>query len=456
MKKWLIFLLIMVAVLLLLVGFSIRPVDYTPYFKTEYYRQTRAQLETRADSLQTLLNSTSQPTPSIQIGFGKASITPGAGVPLAGYASRDGRSNTGIHDSLFAKALAIQAGANEVMLVSIDALIFSRAMADTVLKIVAPTMDLRRGQIIFGATHTHSGPGGWEDSYLGKIFAGSYQANVFRLLTQQIAQAMQIAHQDLQPGCIGFATLNLPQYVKNRLVKKLGRIDPEFNIMLSEQNSGTRIVSGCYAAHATTIDDENMQYSGDYPGYWQRRIEQQPGHQAIFWAGGVGSHGPNGEGRNFGKAQFIGEALADSVLKHLSTIPLTANISVFSLGVPVALPEPQIRLTDHWRLAPWLARKIMLKDQDSYLNLIGLGRTLIFGVPADFSGELASQLKDFAWRRGYRASFTSFNGSYVGYIIPSKYYHLNSYESRTMSFFGPAMGDYFPDLIKRMMVSVIN
>jgi len=37
----------------------------------------------------------------------------------------------------------------------------------------------------------------------------------------------------------------------------------------------------------------------------------------------------------------------------------------------------------------------------------------------------------------------SFNGDYVGYVIPTKYYALDGYEPRTMSFFGPQLPECF-------------
>jgi hypothetical protein len=45
---------------------------------------------------------------------------------------------------------------------------------------------------------------------------------------------------------------------------------------------------------------------------------------------------------------------------------------------------------------------------------------------------------------------TSFNGDYIGYVIPDKYYHLGGYEPRTMSFFGPNTADYLDELLRAL------
>jgi hypothetical protein len=49
---------------------------------------------------------------------------------------------------------------------------------------------------------------------------------------------------------------------------------------------------------------------------------------------------------------------------------------------------------------------------------------------------------------------TSFNGDYIGYVIPGKYYHLDGYEPRLMSFYGPYVPDYLDELIRRAALSL--
>jgi hypothetical protein len=75
-------------------------------------------------------------------------------------------------------------------------------------------------------------------------------------------------------------------------------------------------------------------------------------------------------------------------------------------------------------------------------------------TPCDFSGELALDIKRLLSEHGARGAITSFNGDYIGYVIPSRYYHLGGYEPRVMSFFGPTMPDYLDGVIREMALSV--
>jgi neutral ceramidase len=204
------------------------------------------------------------------------------------------------------------------------------------------------------------------------------------------------------------------------------------------------------------LPDEVMEFSGDYPGAWQRAVERATGGMAVFLAGGVGSHSPvAGEG-GFAGAEKMGEALAKLTTQQLSTRPLTNQVAWGLLGLRVDLPELNVRLTDDWRLRPWLAKRLLRVQPQTYLQVFRLGNSLWISTPCDFSGELALGLKEHLRLRDRQAVITSFNGDYIGYVIPHRYYHLNSYESRLMSFFGPTVPDYFEELIRSMAAGLVE
>ena len=77
-------------------------------------------------------------------------------------------------------------------------------------------------------------------------------------------------------------------------------------------------------------------------------------------------------------------------------------------------------------------------------------------TPGDFSGESAFQIKNLLAAKGFDSIISSFNGSYVGYIIPGKYFYLNHYETKLMGWFGPTMGDFSMDLIDQMINAMIS
>ncbi len=452
------------AILLLLfivLIWALERVDYSPYFESDYYARTRLRLDSISKQLVTADGE-------VEVGFSRISITPGIGaeaddietgafkeIPLAGYGSRKGSYAEGIHDSLFIKAVAVRVEEQLLVLIGSDMLIVPPNITEGVIRLVSENLGLSRDQLLFSATHTHSSVGAWSEGYVGKEFAGESNPNVELWLVRQFSKAIENAVADLQAGKIGSGSFHAPALITNRLVGEKGQKNSEFIYIAAKQNSGKRALLGSFDAHSTTLGGENMLFSGDYPGYWQRKLESEGIDMAVFFAGSVGSHRPRSQGEEFEESRYIGEALADSVLKYMPDTELRDSICLSFLSLGMDLPEKHIRVSDGLRLNPRLAGKLFPPSGKVSLQTAKIGDLIWISTPSDFSGEMAIDYKNAMNREGYRALVTSFNGAYVGYIIPGKYYHLNEYESRLMSWYGPNMGPYTHEMIYRMMNNLL-
>jgi len=316
-------------------------------------------------------------------------------------------------------------------------------------------LGLDRSDLLFSATHTHSSIGAWSEGYIGESFNGPYNPAATDWIAQQVFESISLAIQDLKPGSIGMGSLSISHFMRNRLVGEKGRIDPDFMLIQLQQKDGKKALIGSYNAHATTLGDSNLEVSGDYPGYWQRKVEESDFDLAIFLAGSVGSHSyRNAEGEKFEKTKYLGEALADSVQAYLPTIWMKDSISVRSMTLEIDLPEFQFRITDGLRLRPFWAKKLFPDVGTVYLQATRLD-SLVWGTtPSDFSGETTIGYKHTAGAKDMQAMVTSFNGAYTGYIIPCKYHHLEGYEPRLMNWFGPSYNSMINDLMGTMLEEI--
>ncbi len=447
----------LIILIVMLLIWALQKVDYTPYWETDYYITTRA-------SLDSLTGNLTPQRGKVYAGFSRVSITPTLGapkddpqkgafkaLPLAGFGDREGRPAEGIHDSVFVKAVALRVGSDTLVLIASDILIVPAEVAEGVTRQLAAKQHIHRDQLFFSATHTHSSVGGWADKYVGKEFAGDYNPAVIQWLIQQYTRAVTEALASLQPAALGSGTFTAPAYVKNRLISDKGFVNPQFAWLVVRQDNGKTAVLGSFAGHPTTLGGWNMQISGDYPGFWQRRMEAKGYDMALFFAGPVGSHSVRSKGDKYEKPKFTGEALADSSLKYIANFIMHDSITLSSLTLPVTLPEFHVRVTDGLRLRPSLVNKLFPPIGEVYLQSARLGNMIWISTPCDFSGELALNYQAMAEAKGYHAMVTSFNGAYIGYIIPERYYHLNEYESRLMSWFGPYTGPWFDEMIRRMI-----
>jgi neutral ceramidase len=432
----------------------------TPYSKTSYYQKTISRL----DSIQSNLTCIND---SMYAGFARVSITPSLfnkntnsdegrfnKVPLAGFGERRGKSATGIHDSIFVKAVALKAGGKILVLLSADLLIMPPNIIDSVTTLLSRE-GLQRDQIYSSATHSHSSLGGWAYGLVGKQFAGKENKNVEKWLIKQINKAVLDAIADLHPAKIGAGSFNASPYTRNRLIRNQGIKNDEFNFIVIEQTGRKKGVIGSFSSHSTTLGVKNLQLSADYPGYWVRKIEEKSADFAMFCSGSVGSQSPVCPGSEFECAKYIGEGLADSLIKHLDEVRMNNKQKVSALSLKILLPEYHFRLTQKINLTTGLSNRLMELPKNVYIQGLRINNLVWIFTPGDFSGESAVQIKNSLMAKGFETIISSFNGSYVGYIIPGKYFNLNNYETKLMGWFGPTMGDYAVDLINRITNAII-
>lgn len=400
---------------------------------------------------------------TLRAGFGRARITPVVGgavdrpeagefraLPLAGYGARRGRPAGGVQDELWAKAIAFAVDGQTGIVVSADALIVPREVTTLAMRRLEDGHRLRREQVFFSATHTHGGPGGWGEGPVGEAFAGPFQPAIRVWLAQQLAQAVEAALDDLSPAALGTGSFIAPDFIRNRLRGGDGTVDAEFALVVVRQEDGDSAVLGSYGAHATVVGADVMDFHGDYPGAWQSALEATSGGMAVFVAGGMGSHSPRAPAGGLDGAKQMGRALAAETHRQLAQIVVTNEVRFGVAGITLPLPTLQVRLTGLVRLRPWVARKFLPVGEEVLVQGFRFNDALWLSTPADFSGELALELKDEFRERGMAANVTSFNGDYVGYVVPARYFDLPGYEPRTMSFYGPQLPDYFMAALRRL------
>lgn len=423
-----------------------------PYFQSDYYNETLKGLERIAPVVKEINDS-------LYAGFAKRCIIPDAEIlrrkhrkpvlPVAGYGKLKTKVATGIHDSVFVRAVALRTGPSTNYIVSGEMLIMPPNIIDSVILKLSKA-GINRDQLFFSATHTHSGVGGWGYGPLAKIMAGKRNTAIENWLEEQIIKVIYDASGDLRPALLGQDRFEASGFIRNRLTGNPDHNNTIFDYIAIEQVNGKKAILGTYSAHATNTSGKNRLISGDYPGYWSRKIESGFAGLAIFCGGSMGGQSPAGEGNEFESARFIGESLADSVMERSKKIRLLGSSSMSAISLNVKLPEYHFRISANRNLSTAMSERLMPAPADVYLQALKLNKTIWFFTPGDFSGESAIMLRRLISGQGYNSIVTGYNGSYVGYIIPGKYFYLDHYEPRMMGWFGPTFGEYIFELMDRM------
>jgi len=443
----------LVVILGLLFYFSTKTIDTDPYFESVYYKNTMAKMDVA-------FQEKMEAQGAFLAGFARINITPKYvedspdaskgefnAIKLAGYG--DGQLAVGVHDSLFAKAIAVEVDGKELVFLSADMVV----IPELVVLEVASNLgsEISREQILFGATHTHASIGNCIPKFVGESFMGDFQPEIVAWLGAKFTQLILDARKDKKAATFSSGHIRVPNLIRNRIIGETGRLNDNLNVATFTQHNGKKAAIGIFGAHATTIGPWNDKFSGDYPGYFQRSLEAKGIDLALFFAGTVGSHANKGKGEKFQKAEYIGETLADSAAVLISKMEADSIMAMMAITTEIEIPELQaFYVSDRLRLSPWAGGQLMAEMKSIYLQGVKLNDMVWITMPYELSGEYGIDLKNALEVAGYTSALTSFNGQYLGYIVPQKYYYYDTYEARLMGWYGPSMGDYLMELNFRL------
>ena len=299
----------------------------------------------------------------LRAGVAKTAITPDIHknkVYLAGFGHN--RVATGVHDDLYVRCLALEAGDQVLALCSADVI---GLFYDDVLKIrehvkaQAPEIS----HLIVASTHVHEGPdtlGLWGPTPLQT----GIDENYLDWLDSQIAATAVRAARSMQPARMELARddhplLELLQSVDRPPLVK----DPYLFVMrLTSSGAGKPIaVMVNWSDHPETLGRENSEITADYPHWLCQYVEGHLGGTAIFFNGSIGKlstlgnevalldpeTGEIAQDRTWKKAERIGTTLGQLVERALKFAETPAVNSILIRKSVLFTPLQN----DHFRIA---------------------------------------------------------------------------------------------------------
>jgi hypothetical protein len=417
---------------------TLTTVDRSPIQEQDFYRETMNEID------QIRFQETE--SNSWFAGWGKANMTPSDPVELVGYAPRGNYEF--VQDSSFVKALTLSNGKTNIAWLSYELLIVHPHLAEAV-KSAIQEENFSINQVIFTATHTHSGMGGYMPGPLGEIAFGGYNESTVQLMVSQTITALRNAVQNQDTVSIEYRKIDAGDFVANRFIKD-DPIDPSIRQLIFLKNSGEKATFLTYSAHATTLSSKFMGLSGDYPFYLMQDLEKDDYDFAMFAAGTVGSHRPLSPGNTPELIQQYAQNL-DSVMQINMTYFSTLEKPLISFGsLPIKLRDPHLRISDNLRLRPWLFN-YLLGETNVHFDITIVGNTLLIASSGEISGVFFKKWEDQANGLGLNLIITTFNGGYMGYITPDNYYDRNYHEVREMNWYGPGNGMYYDQMITSLI-----
>lgn len=432
-----------VAFLVIFIAISVAPVDRTPVQAMKSY-------ETAMRRLDTLVIEMPEPQKGFSTGFGKVNITPAQPMATAGYGKRKAKPYVTVHDSIYVRSLVIDNGTERVALVSADLLIIPPSVTE-MLEARLATIGFSLDNTYLGATHSHNSIGHWGEGATRFIY-GVYEDSVVQFLADAIVASIRMASANLLPSTLRSGAIAIPEAVENRLIDG-GTEDPFLRAVEVHRRDSSKLLLVTYDAHATCISSRTLALSRDYPGALVDRLEANGYQFAMFMAGAVGSHKGSAPGDDWSCMDWMAAHITEKFLAQRHTLRTMNDTALVMKRISLPLSGPQVKILRDWKVRSWLFRSAV-GESPHFLTVLRLGDVVMLGTPCDFSGEFSTALDSLGKKRNVLPIVTSFNGGYIGYITPKKYYDIDHYETRLMNWYAPGTGEYIRDCLEKLMIAV--
>ena len=396
--------------------------------------------------------------PSLTAGVARVNLTPPMEMKaaLGGYGARLSEPAVGVHDAVWAKALVVAKGERQFALVTADVLAFPPQFKAAAIKRLAAE-GWTAETVMLLPSHTHTSfdmmalhPG----NTFGIPQLGVFHKALFEHTAEQLARAVREAGQKLSPVVAGTTTVSVPDRNRNRRSGQAAH-DTDLTVTRVDTSGGQPLaVLVNWTAHPTFMDEEDMLFSGDWPGHLQRTLEALIGHGviAMFYNGAEGDQSPTPPeeaGSRWERAERYGRDMGIEAWRIWDKTP-AREVKAFGFHTEVIkLPKitwhPDFMKTGgaEYGLSETMMQGFLdaLQPTQTHSTCLRLGDLVILGVPGETAAQLGIETKAKA-RKTTGASCVTIGGladEWVSYILPAEEYRKGGYEA-SVSFYGETLG----------------
>lgn len=323
---------------------------------------------------------------TLKAGAARVHITPYVGAFLAGFGNRD-HGCEGIHDELFARALALESGETTVAIASCDLIGLTRESVEAIRKQVEAATGIAAARVMLACTHTHSGP------TMGLLRHPGLDPELVHVIEKKIAGAVVMAHRSLGQAALGSGKGRARIGINRRERRPDGSTalgknpegptDADVGVVRVDGPGGAPLALVVnHACHPVVLGGRNYLVSADYPGQVAALVEGvYPGALCLYLNGCCGNINPTVVGGTFEEARRAGMFLGAEAIQVAETLRTTSDASLASATAVVEAPLAPLPAAEEARNTVEQRTRV-LEDQ--------LAR-----------GEISRALYEADWQRGW-------------------------------------------------------
>ena len=379
----------------------------------------------------------------------KVDITPTTSKYLVGYGER---KNTGVHDHIFTRVVALDDGSTQFFLASSDICLFAPSIYDEFAAELKKETGIDRLQVWWATTHTHSapevGPPGIPKVIMPERYNHAVDAEYTAFVESSLIAAVKEARTKLEPARLVVGTGYSAANINRRATDIQGRsslglnpdgpVDRQINLLRLERPDGTPIaLVSNYPVHGTSLGGENLLISGDVPGLVSQYVEEKIGAPMLFINGAAGNLAPIYETRrNFSDAHItqFNQLLGDKILAANSVMKAPVSNIHFQPGEKIV--ETARRhgfgwddsVGDYLKAAPGEDGVIRMPVRFLIVN----NDLAIWTAPVEMFCEISMDIRS---RSPYLHTFYfGYLNGWFGYLPTKQAFAEGGYETRTNPF----------------------
>ncbi len=217
----------------------------------------------------------------MKAGFAQTDITPPVGVELCGFGPFLRRRSNGVYEQLYARAIAVEAGGNEAIIVSCDLIGLIRQLTDEARNYTSDLTGVPVEAIMVCCTHTHSGP-----ATVDLIGWGEPDLRYLATLPGKIAKAANMAHRNLTEAGISIAEIKVDGFCYNRDYggkpggEKAGEpLDRKVTVFKFSSGEKLLGLASYFSVHPVVCCEETFKIHGDFVGVASNIIARE--HEEV-------------------------------------------------------------------------------------------------------------------------------------------------------------------------------
>jgi hypothetical protein len=382
---------------------------------------------------------------AFRAGIAVRNVTPDPLLPVSGGV---GPSHPVTHKQgeLTVRALVLANDTTQVAIVSVDFLGFPAVLGD---RVRARVQGIPPGNILIGATHTHSAP----DCYGFPDETGKSSADLKYLeqVCARAAEAINDAAGHLQNAGLKIATGEAQGRIAyNYYAEQL--YDPRCHVIQAVGEDGKAIATLVnYAIHPEVLGPNAGILSPDLVGPLYDRIREGGGGVGLFMNSAQGgmvtadNRSPGGgERNNWEECTRIGHLLADEALRIVASAPDQRNPALFCTAKIVTFPIDSPLLRAVLAGSPLGYGNSGTHQISTRVNLLNLGNAQILTIPGEALPNIGFYLK--RKMRGQQNLLFGLTNDAFGYILTKvDWGSFKRYDYISRTCLGEMTGEIFID-----------